>query len=189
MAEVTCESCGASFEQPQVANNFQKLVPDTSRVNCPDCEAKACQALPESSSAPAAPSAPSAPAVSSSAEKAGKGGFMGWLKKVGQVVLKIVGIGASLLPMVSGISPVGIGSELAKIAKVLVTVEQVSTAMQGPDAKTGSQKLRAAVPQVAAIIQTSELMVGKKIKDEAAFEQACTNITSGFADLLNSLEE
>lgn len=115
---------------------------------------------------------------------------MSFLKKAGQMILKVLGAASTFFPLLGGIFPAAsvVGNELSKIGGVIVTTEQMATAMFGPDTKTGSQKLAAAVPHVAAIIQESELMAGKKVKDEAGFEKACTEITSGFADLLNSLE-
>ena len=117
---------------------------------------------------------------------------MSFLKKIGQVVLKIIGLATGLLPLVSNQFPgagaaAGVVSELGAIGKVIVTVEQLFTSAFGPDAKKGSDKLKAAVPQVAALIQASELMLHKSVKNEAAFEAAVTAITGGFADLLNSL--
>jgi len=41
---------------------------------------------------------------------------------------------------------------------------------------------------VSQLIQQSELVAGKKIKNEELFIQGCTSITSGAADVLNSLE-
>lgn len=120
---------------------------------------------------------------------------MSWLKKAGLIALKVIGIASGALPLLSGVLPKSadgaatkVVSELEAIGNVVTTVEQVVVAVTGPDAKNGAQKLAAATPYVATLIQESELMVGKKVKDEAAFTAACTKITSGFADLLNAVE-
>lgn len=116
---------------------------------------------------------------------------MGWLKKAGKVILNIVGIATGVVPLVSKMVP-GAGAamgEIAAIGNVIVTVEQTFAAAFGPDAKKGSDKLRAAVPFVSALIQQSELMAGKKISNESQFIAASTDITNGFVKLLNSLGE
>lgn len=120
-----------------------------------------------------------------------------WLKKVGLTVLKCVGVAAGFLPIAQAISQplagvnesvANLTDDLTKIAAAVQTVEVVVGAISDPNAKTGSQKLKAVTPLVAQIIQVSELMAGKKIKDEAAFVNACSTISGGVADLLNSLE-
>jgi len=116
---------------------------------------------------------------------------MTWLKKIGTVILKIIGIWTGFSPLVQAVVPSAreyIG-EVTKITGVITTVEQMFAKVFGVDAKLGSQKLQAATPYVAQIIQASEFMVGKKIQNETAFEAACAKITSDFADLLNSLGE
>lgn len=126
---------------------------------------------------------------------------MSFLKKLGAVVLKIVGIETGLLPLIqsgiqvavpgntsAGAVVAKVDSEFQKVVSVITTAEQMFTAASGPDAKTGADKLKAATPFVAGLIQQSEIMVGKKVKDSAKFETAVTAITSAFADLLNSVE-
>lgn len=118
---------------------------------------------------------------------------MNFLQKAASMVSKIVGIAVSWLPFVKQLVPQSSGvqkaeSEFQAVANVLVTGEQMFAAAFGADAKKGSDKLKAAVPFVAGLIQQSEIMVGKKVRDEAAFEAAVTAITSNFADLLNSVE-
>lgn len=118
---------------------------------------------------------------------------MTWLKKAGQVLLQILKYAAGIMPMVTAALPtLGAPAKetdtLTKIGGAVVTAEAMITATSDPNAKTGALKLKAATPLVAQIIQASELLAGKKVKNEALFEQACTGITSNVADLLNSLE-
>lgn len=123
---------------------------------------------------------------------------MSWLKKAGQIVLSVVGVATGLMPLIdpfiAKLAPkaepvVATGvSDLAKIGNVIVTAEQMFTAASGPDAKTGADKLKAATPFVAGIIQNADFLAGKHIKDETKFIGAVTQITSAFADLLNSVE-
>jgi len=118
---------------------------------------------------------------------------MTWLKKAGLVLLKVLQYAAGIMPIVATAlpslgAPVKEADTLTKISGAVVTAEAMIAAISDPGAKTGAQKLKAATPLVAQIIHGSELLAGKKIKNEALFEQACTGITSNVADLLNSLE-
>ena len=55
--------------------------------------------------------------------------------------------------------------------------------------KKGSDKLRAAQPFVAQLIQQTDLLAGKKPKDEALFQTATAQLTGALADILNSYGE
>jgi hypothetical protein len=115
---------------------------------------------------------------------------MSFLAKFGQVMLKIVGIATGFEPLIAPLLPAKaqqpFSDSLTKIAQAVGTVETVVGAISGPG--NGASKLKGAVPLVAQIIQTSELVAGRKIKDEAAFTAAVQGITSNVADLLNALE-
>ncbi len=115
---------------------------------------------------------------------------MTFLSKFGSILLKIVGIAAGITPILKQSLPQStpIIDKLNQIGNTILMVEGMFAAAYGLDAKTGADKLRAAVPYVAQIIQASELLAGKKIKNEELFTKACTQITSGMADVLNSLE-
>ena len=109
---------------------------------------------------------------------------MSWLKKLGAVALKIVGLWNVVAPLVGRVIPGA--SEIGGIANVIVATEQLFTAAYGADGKKGSDKLKAATPQVAQLIQSASFFQGKAVKDEKLAEQAYTEITSAFADLLNA---
>lgn len=109
---------------------------------------------------------------------------MSWLKKVGQVVLKITGLWQEVAPLVGRAIP-GLG-QVSNIIGIIVSVEQLFTSAYGADAKKGSDKLKAATPQVAQLIQSTEFFQGKTLKNPTLAEQAFTQITSAFADLLNA---
>jgi len=116
---------------------------------------------------------------------------MTFLKKLGLIVLKIVGIASGVMPLVEAAIPQTAGTaaaedKLAKSFDVIVTVEQAFAAAFGADAKKGSDKLKAAVPFVAALIQKTDLLIGKHPKDEALFADAVTRLTAALADILNS---
>jgi hypothetical protein len=119
-----------------------------------------------------------------------------FLKKLETVVLSIVSAitNLNLLPLIQKAIPATATNVVAAVDRlraafdVIITAGQMFTAANGPDAKTGSQKLKAATPYVAALIHSviAELKPGQKPKDEAAFEDACTRATAAFADALNS---
>lgn len=110
---------------------------------------------------------------------------MSLLKKIGSWVLKIVGI----WPSVAGLVSPGLAGTIGSLLAVITTVEQTFTAAYGIDGKKGSDKLRAATPFVAQLIQQTDALVGKKPKDEAMFQDAATRLTAALADILNSYGE
>lgn len=121
---------------------------------------------------------------------------MTFLSKLGKVLATVVNV----ISVAAGIGPI-IGSFLGsaasgKVSQVASTVTNDLTAIgqvvvqaeamiQAPG--SGATKLAAATPLVAQIVQTSELVSGHKIANEALFIQGCQKITSGSADVLNSL--
>ena len=109
---------------------------------------------------------------------------MSWLKTVGQYALKIIGLWPTVAPLVTKLIP-GVG-EISQIFGVIMSVEQMFTAAYGADGKKGSDKLKAATPQVAQLVQSTAFFQGKKLINEPLAAQAYTNITSAFADLLNA---
>jgi hypothetical protein len=121
---------------------------------------------------------------------------MTFLKKLGQVLLQVVGLATGMGPLIAPL--LGSGSKAASVEGTVVNdltsigtvVVQIETAFQalGPSS-TGAQKLAAAIPLVANIIKTSELVAGKKVANEALFTQAVTEYTQATVDLLNSLHE
>ena len=120
---------------------------------------------------------------------------MNFLTKLGQVVLKIVGVATGLMPLIQNALPAKeaavtgtVVDKLNSALGVIVTAEQMFTAA-GQQAKSGSAKLAAATPYVAQLIQQTDLLTGKKPKDEAAFTAASTKLTSALADILNSFGE
>ena len=114
---------------------------------------------------------------------------MTFLKKLGQVLLKIVGVALQIEPLaapfIGSQAPVLVkaANDLTAIGQVVVQAEAL---IQGSG--TGATKLAAATPLVANIIKSSELLANKKIANETAFITACQGITSNMADLLNSLD-
>lgn len=120
---------------------------------------------------------------------------MGFLKKFGQAVLKgfqiVEGIAPYATPIVQLVNPGAAGKvekvvgELPAIAGIIQNVEGIGAALS----LSGPQKLTAAAPLVAQVILASDLLAKHKIADQAKFQAACTQIASGVADLLSSLED
>jgi hypothetical protein len=116
-----------------------------------------------------------------------------FLKKLGQILLEVVGIAVGVGPIISPFLGSGqvaqvtrtVVNDLTSIGSLVVQIEAAFAAVPG---STGAQKLQAAVPLVANIIKTSELMAGKKIANEALFMKGCTEITQGMVDTLNSID-
>jgi hypothetical protein len=117
---------------------------------------------------------------------------MTFLKKLGEVLLKVLAIATSVGPVIqpfigsgkAGTTTATVVNDLTSIGSVVV---QIETAFAAIPNSTGAQKLQAAIPLVSNIIKTSELVVGKKIANETLFTQACTEFTQATVDLLNSI--
>lgn len=116
---------------------------------------------------------------------------MGFLKKLGTILLKGTAVVAGVGPLISNQVPAAIPvlaqvtDTLARVAGVVTQMELVGQALglAGPD------KLKGAAPAVAQVILESSLLVGRKIKDPELFKRGCTSIGSGMADVLNSLDD
>lgn len=116
---------------------------------------------------------------------------MSILKKFGTIVLKIIGIAGGFMPLIQQVTastPTGVKvvDKVDQAFNAIVTAEQMFTAAYGPDAKKGSDKLKAAVPFVAALLQQTDLLAGHTPQNEALFQDASTRLTSALADILNS---
>lgn len=121
---------------------------------------------------------------------------MGTLKRIGAILLNVTSVLAFGEPILKKFLPGKAGevldkvnSELLEAAKIVTTSEVMIGAISAPDAKTGAQKLQAARPFMVQLIQSSEIMVGMKIRNEADFLKAVDTITGGVADLMNALEK
>jgi hypothetical protein len=112
-----------------------------------------------------------------------------FLAKLGKFIAEGVLVLSGLGPVVgqffgskSGAMVGTVVQDLTSIGGVVVMAE----AMMGPGG--GPLKLSAATPPVANIIKTSELVNGHKIINQALYLEGCTDITSGTAKVLNSLD-
>ena len=119
---------------------------------------------------------------------------MGFLRKFGVVLRKVIGVVIGVGPFIGNAIPgekddrlIGkVKDTLQEIADLVLIAEGMFAGIAG---STGLQKLDAASPFIAQIIQRTEFMANKEIMDEEKFTVAIRTITSGFADLLNSLKD
>lgn len=119
--------------------------------------------------------------------------FLSKLGKVLATIVNIAGIAAGIGPILGGFLGSKVSGAVSTVTGKIVndltavgqTVLMAETMIQGTG--TGAMKLAAATPLVAQIIQTSELVAGHKIANEALFIQGSQKITSGVADILNSI--
>lgn len=116
---------------------------------------------------------------------------MTFLKKFGQVVAQILGLVTGIGPLLGNAYPAAAsaisttGDTLNRILGVVMSVEATGAALSLP----GPQKLAAAAPQVAQVILASAFLAQHEIADPEKFKSAVATITSGVADLLNSLKD
>src|SRR5229473_8039549 len=132
------------------------------------------------------------------------GGFTSFLKKLGQLVLKIAEDASAVIPILQPFQmflPKNVQATVTN-AENLVTdklqaavnlsqqVEVMYTASSNGAAGTGSEKVAAMTPYVSALFQDLELIGGKKvgqvIKDPATFNAAMATISGAIGDALNA---
>ena len=115
--------------------------------------------------------------------------MMTFLKKLGQILAKAAAVAAGIYPIVQPLLGSGKVAQVATTAvndftlmvNQIVTIE---TALQGVP---GIQKLQAAIPLIANVIKTSEVVVGKKIQNEELFTKAVEEYAQATVDLLNAI--
>jgi hypothetical protein len=116
---------------------------------------------------------------------------MGFLARLGSVILKFTAIASGFAPMIAAAVPQASGavtlvvSELQQIASIVQQAEVFGQALQLP----GAQKLTGAAPSVAQLILQSALLANHKIADPVKFQAGVTQITAGMADVLSSLDD
>ena len=112
---------------------------------------------------------------------------MSLLKRLGGILLKVgeyaIGI-EHLMPAPPAALDKGIAT-LNQIAGIVIQVEAIGQTF----AMAGADKLKAAAPLVADVILRSDVLVGRKIKDQALFSKAAGELAGAVADILNSLED
>lgn len=116
---------------------------------------------------------------------------MTFLAKLGRAILNIIGITQQVLPLIQPQLSTIPGSQVVvdkmnQAFNAVITAEQMFAAAN--ITKSGPQKLEAAKPFIAALVQSVEVVAGKKPKNETLFEDAIGRMTSAMADVLNSFE-
>ncbi len=122
-------------------------------------------------------------------------GFTSFLKKMGQVLaagLQVTSIVFPVLRPLLGSGAPDASSTLGRVDTAVndftaigTTVLQIETALQGA---AGVDKLKAAAALVRPIVQTSELVSGHKVANEAEFIAGCTDLTNAVVRIMNSLD-
>lgn len=112
---------------------------------------------------------------------------MKFLSKLGQILIKGTQIITGLGPLFPQVAPhvQKVTDTLEKIIAIVVNVEVFGQVL----GTIGIDKLKAATPLVSQIILQSDLLVGKKINDPVLFNKGVASITSGVADILNSVKD
>lgn len=116
---------------------------------------------------------------------------MKFLTKFAQIVLKVTEVAAGIAPIVSAAVPGESGKidvvsqDLAQIGTIIQQVEVMGQVLGQP----GPQKLQAAAPLVAQVLLQSSILVHHQIANPTLFQQGCTKLADGMADVLNSLKD
>ncbi len=120
------------------------------------------------------------------------GGALTFLKKLGTILVNIAGVAVGIGPIIapflgSGKAANAVSTGVNDLTAIGSTIVQIETAFAAVSGSTGAQKLAASIPLVGNIIKTSELVVGKKIANEALFTKAVQEYAQATVDLLNSI--
>lgn len=116
---------------------------------------------------------------------------MTWLKKFGQIVLKVTEVVSGFAPLIQTTVPNSgnvvreVQSDLAAIAGVIGQVEAIGQVLNTP----GADKLKASTPLVAQVLLQSSLLAHHKIANSTLFQQGAQKMADGMADVLNSLKD
>lgn len=131
-------------------------------------------------------------------------GFTSFLKKLGQIVLKVSEDAAAVIPILQPLQmflPKNVQGVVTQVEGIVTDklqatvnlsqqVEMMWAAATNGASGTGSAKVAAMTPYVSALFQDLELIGGKKvgavIKDPAAFNKAMATISGAIGDALNA---
>jgi hypothetical protein len=112
---------------------------------------------------------------------------MGFLKKLGQVIINTVGIVAGVGPLIGPLIPAserGVIDTLTVLHDIIVKVEVVGQSAN----LSGQQKLAAATPMVTQALLTALDAAGYEVDNPDLVKQGATSVTSGLADILNGMK-
>ena len=114
---------------------------------------------------------------------------MTFLKKLGQLIVKGIGIVSGFLPVLQATMPGSsaiiqtVSKDLAAIGDIVIQVEAMGAAL----GLSGADKLRAAVGPATQVLLQSELLLGKPISDITALNGAAQDIINGVVKMLNAV--
>lgn len=117
--------------------------------------------------------------------------MVGILKAIGIGLLKGSGVVAGFGPILKPVTPDAVDKVIdtaADIKKIADTVA-ITQAMGGAINADGATKLKMATPVVTQILLQSALLRGRKIAEPEKFARGMASITSGFADVLDAVED
>jgi len=116
---------------------------------------------------------------------------VGFLKKLGSIVLKVTSLAVGFEPLIRASVPDENGKvklvfdKLEQIRDVVIQTEVFGQVLNLP----GVDKLKAAGPMVANLILQSSILVDRKIDNPELFQKGSTQVAAGMADILNSLKD
>lgn len=124
---------------------------------------------------------------------------MNFLKRVGVDLLKAAGIVMGFQPLIQAVTQtlpqaaqnaIAVGlSDFQQITNIVQTIEGGAAAVTAAGTTiAGPQKAILAGPAVAQAVLQSLALVGKKVKDPAAFQAACVKLAGAWADVQNAIE-
>lgn len=114
-----------------------------------------------------------------------------FLSKLGQIINQTAGLVPAFTPLATTLAghPVPImqttSDQLTQIAGVIAGVEVIGQAIKAP----GTQKLTLSIPLVTQIVMASPLLHNKTVKNKQLFLEGVTDMSSGMAKILNSIDE
>src|SRR5678816_1560535 len=101
-----------------------------------------------------------------------------------------MGVGPLITPFLgSGKTASVVGTTVNDLTAIGGIIVQIETAFAAVPGSTGAQKLQASIPLIANIIKTSQMVVGKKIANEALFTKSVQEYAQATVDLLNALDQ
>ena len=116
-----------------------------------------------------------------------------FLKKAGTILVNAVSVIELGYPVLGKLIPKSaagtadtVVNDLEQMSSVVTSVETIGAAL--PTNLTGEQKFAAALPGITQAVAGSSVMLGKKIANQALFQQACKEYAQATVDMLNSLD-
>jgi hypothetical protein len=116
--------------------------------------------------------------------------FLSKLAQIGKVAGQLVGIFAPTIQMAFPGTGAVVGKILdisGKFNEIIIQVELGASALTTP--LPGAVKLQLAIPAFSEAILSSAGIAGKKIADPILYRQGVEKVASGWADILNSLDD